>query len=442
MAITALCMLVLVGWQWYNASKHPTVQPDTTVATDRHATPPSDVTSTHNDPAQTNADNTQTAQNPQKQPAQQTALAPDNAWHVKDNAHLPAEPIVIGQPTYSQGAYKAQIEFDPASASVATVRLAEFKLNASDQKTGYPLLAPCTDRNGNSLNTLQIGRLKFKNRRETFHLRKKCWETAGLAREDDGTASLTFIAHIVDHNDQPIADITKTYRYSPDLYDLTFSLGFVNHTTEPLQIDWLELYGPMGLLRENPRDDSRRKVIAAYASDQNEPSTKNVDLQKLENDKLAYMPLKHSEVDAMTWFAVSNKFFVSIVRPLPAPENGIDFLSVKMDESKERAEVFALNLLTDSPRGKKNRQAVPGAFVRLQTPKPIEPQAQTSFDFSLYLGPISHEIFAQPQYANLHYQKLFSSRSCTFCAFDWLRTASSDHKWRNSKRNTATTKKK
>ena len=95
MAITALCMLVLVGWQWYNASKHPTVQPDTTVATDRHATPPSDVTSTHNDPAQTNADNTQTAQNPQKQPAQQTALAPDNAWHVKDNAHLPAVSLRI-----------------------------------------------------------------------------------------------------------------------------------------------------------------------------------------------------------------------------------------------------------------------------------------------------------------------------------------------------------
>jgi YidC/Oxa1 family membrane protein insertase len=71
-----------------------------------------------------------------------------------------------------------------------------------------------------------------------------------------------------------------------------------------------------------------------------------------------------------------------------------------------------------------------GLYAHLKLPElaanvaadPAHPsdKALKTLDFRLYLGPIDNHIFEQPQYANLHYDKLTPPAGCAWCTFDWL----------------------
>jgi len=412
MLSAALLVLLLVfGWQWYMQKKYgsrtPPVSPPPPAAP--AAAPPTDAT-----PSAPGA-GAAAALGP---------AAPAGAWHLAP-ADQPAEPLVLGGRQPAPGDYKAQITLDPRSAALDRVLLSEFKLKVDDPDTGYPLLAACRDENDRPRLPLQLGRLVIKGRPETFDLSQHCWRLLDFATDDAGRQTARFAARILETPpasdpaaaDRPVLTVIKEFAYDKNAYELGLAVQLVNETRSPLEIESLEFFGPMGILREDPRSDGRRTAVAAYwnaAADRPDAKlTINRQHVTLEGKEKERRRTFEKPGDAsLRWFGVVNKFFTAIVRPLAAaPNQPVDFL--------DPGSLAAQALLVETPPAGQ-LHSTPSVQVRLTPPTLLDPARPQRFSFAVYLGPIDKNVFDQPAYADFHYNKLITSGSCAFCAFDWL----------------------
>jgi YidC/Oxa1 family membrane protein insertase len=127
---------------------------------------------------------------------------------------------------------------------------------------------------------------------------------------------------------KPWLRVEKTFQIDPASYDVTISHRVVNQTATPVNVQ-IDQMGPTSLWNKPPddlRSDSRTFQTATYNKiDQylytEKDTTKLVyqrDVAKSGADMTRYGPLGGFGGDDRTvWVAASNRFFTTIVRPLP-----------------------------------------------------------------------------------------------------------------------------
>ena len=383
-----LCMAIMMGWLYFTGKfeqSPPAPDPTAPPQTSTQPAPPTPAAAA--DPSR-----------PATPPPVFTG-----AWRVKP-APAPEADIILGNSNSQPEGYKAQITINAASASIHQALLSEHKLKVTDEQTGYPLLASAPDHKNRQRSSLMLGQFTIGGRKETFDLAGPCW-TKTAQSTDQNSSTVSYTATIVDEKDRPILDVIKTFTYAPNDYQLAFDLKLDNRSGGPLEITSLEMFGPLGPIREDPRSD-RRKAAAAYIDADGEIEIEDVMAQKVLPKRQSAF-LTRPSGGSFLWFSVSNKFFAAVLRPVPDDEAArIDYI--------DKGQVEAI------PLGPDPKTRALGSRVDLTTSQPLAARAQLTCNFLLYLGPIDKDIFEQPEYADLHYEKLLGARACGFCTFDFL----------------------
>jgi YidC/Oxa1 family membrane protein insertase len=392
-----LCMAIMYGWMFLTGKFRqppPSQQPTTPASAPIPAVPAAPAAAT---PGSSGA-----------APLSQTV----SGWRILPVESIPAE-ISVGDRNNVPGGYKALIQFDLFNASVSGVLLGEHKYKITDKEYGYPLLAEVTDRNGRVFSTLMLGELRLAGHPEKFDLSRDCWKRQDDSPQADGAESCRFVAQLVDAQDHPVLEIIKTYRYSRNSYDLQFELSFVNHSDRPLQVESLELFGPVGIIREDFQRDSDREIIAAYTVGDSQVSTVRETLASIASKPQKAELTIPSSAQSLLWFGQANKYFASVLYPEPRPETKrVDYLA--------HGQVTAAGY---SFRDRLNPDDQPqplGVKTTFAMPAPLPAGEKTAYSFGLYLGAIDKRLFDNPiypQYAQLHFEKLIN---VTWCAFEFL----------------------
>ncbi len=462
------CLLILFGWQWYNLKYGP--QPQVPAqqgqpAGSNNNTSNSVVNTSTNTNVNDNVANNSNSNAPQgntakgnKYPAGKL-IKPTGIWHLvavnpdsakagtasngTGNGNAPgkgntgmaqAGEEIFGSLKPNQKEehpFKAEIIFNNQFAGPQKVLLSEYKFKITDKTTGYPLMVQARDDRGTVVYPMMLGQLKLAGRVETFDLSRNCWKLLSksqrvISREDkttnqadqnnaDAQANQTqlqqtvkYSATIADSNNRPVLQIIKTFTYSTDNYDLDFNLQFVNKSPKPLRIEYLQMYGPTGILREDPRSDRRRATVA-YSTAQGVFKVINQNLSSIISDpqKGLFSPPINM---AVKWVAVSNKFFTAVVCPEPTGRKTVvDYI--------QNNSVIAQPLNTTI-----NAQFAQTITTQMNLTQQgdLLPNAADAYNFKIYMGPIDKSVFDMPQYANLHFDSLYAGRSCSFCTFQWL----------------------
>ena len=208
--------------------------------------------------------------------------------------------------------------------------------------------------------------------------------------------------------------ITKTYTVRKDSYSIDVGLKIENLSSRALTVT-VDQYGPTGLPREELRNDRR---MASYAVIKN---GQKIEVFKVDKGKLDKMALgKHEDVgstDAAApalWIAHSNKFFTSVLYPIPATKN-----TLAAKKLKARFYVAAAEEIGTS------RNAITGVVIPGIA---LAGGAAREIKFDLFAGPkqrrhlISDEAPAHDpgMYKRLDYVNTIDFGGCSFCTFSWL----------------------
>ncbi|MBN2377615.1 MAG: YidC/Oxa1 family insertase periplasmic-domain containing protein [Sedimentisphaerales bacterium] len=411
------CLLVFSAYLWYQKHKEgyqPDPQFPQEVPTQQDSTTTQPTSSPSGSTAsQDSSTNTIDQPGPSDQTGQPVLTAgTDNTWQLQLVESTQAD-ILLGDHIKSELGFKAELILDPRSAALKQVLLSEYKYKVTDEQTGYPVMAPADDLQNRQRFPLQLGKLKFKGHSQQFNLAVNCWKASPLQTDSAGNQTAKFTASITAGPDRPICDIVKTFHCYRNSYEVIFDLQFINRSRQQLQVESLEIFGPQGILREDPRSDRRRGAVAAYwlQPDQPKVSRESVSLEKESNrfkefEKPTGMPLR--------WFGVTNKFFAVIMRPLPSEnQQQADFLL----GGKVSVEALAMGL----PDKKGQRKPTPSTITHLFMPQPLSAQQnEQSFSFAIYMGPIDRDVFeADPILFAENFRQLIYSGGC-FCSFNWL----------------------
>ena len=388
-------LMLMFGWQWYMAKKYGKpnqATQSTDTATDQQQPQPA-----------------APAAPPQGQPAAPT-LAASGDWHVA--LASPGPEVVLGSREKDSG-YKAQIRFAPVAAAIEDAWLSEFKWHVDDKHTGYPIVAAGQDSQGITRYPLELGQLKLAGRQEMIPLGRDCWQFLDLDETSDDAATVRYEARVLDQDEQTVLRVLKEYRYAKENYELQLTLRVVNESASPVQVESLEVTGPLGLLREDPRSDRRRAAVAAFwrggAAEKETELT--VERQQVSESKPSASIEKPAGAQLRWWGAV-NKFFAAVTRPI-GDEKGQAVEWVRGESIT--AQLYTVTTPDDQ------ESLAPGVAATLGGAPAFAPGNEQIFTLATYLGPIDKNVFDLPQYANLHYNKLYSGGACcTFCAFDWL----------------------
>ena len=326
---------------------------------------------------------------------------------VQEDLHLEIVEAGDGDNTLTLGsisdeAYKALITFDKTTASVTSVKINGYKLNVNDEEFGYPLLNTSKSVTGDTWQSFMLDSIKIDGVNQKFVLRNNCWRVL-----DSSSDQIRFVASILKGEDKYL-DVIKIFKWEPGEYEMDFAVEFVNHTSGPVDVKYIGMSGPTGILREDTRSD-RRNVFVGYYAGENKFETELANPEKVKKDGSKLVETKDRK--PLEWFAYGNKFFTAIVRPLPKGEalaanyisHQVLLKTVQLASGPEKR-IGLLDLVPYT-------QFVPGEVAASATSK---------YNFKIYLGPIDKELFEQEPFRSNHYDATAKGPSCAVCTFSWL----------------------
>ncbi len=390
-----VCMLILFGWQWLMSKKNPP--------------PPSQTPQQQADKSVSGDKQTLKSKTPtgDKESGLSTA---GKIWHVK-KVDQTGNNIVLGDLlSYTDGGYKAQITVDARTAAPAEVLLSKHKFKITDDEgSGYPLLSPGKDQQDNPRHSLMLGKIKLADHKE-IDLSTDCWEK----QESGNYDTVSFTAHILDENDQPALDVIKSYTYTENNHEMDFQLSFINKTDQAIQIQSVEMLGPIGPLREDFRMDDRNSMLC-FTDGDNEDDVVRQNLSALLNPKKSKDDsfLLAPEGSRLKWFAGGNKYFSAAVRQITS----IDSKPVKLIANELETKVYDLATV---PEGYAHEtQSIAGRMF-FAPAGDVAGGEDANVHFKVYLGSNDKVLFRTEKFAGLSFDKLSPARSCAMCTFNWL----------------------
>lgn len=325
--------------------------------------------------------------------------------------------------TDDPGRYKFKVELTSAGAAVKTAWLSEFDNRDLKALAPLPLLSPLDG--GRAVYSLANTALRIAPQdaaefgTKAFPLDRLNWQ---LIASSGDTA--IFRADLMDQGTaEPVLRLTKTYRVQPGSYDLTCELTAENLSGLPLQTT-MELRGPVGLTREDLREDTR-KIVVAYRKEQSIESRlmTAVDIRHTEREKIrpsegVFSQLKglfskpappqvKLAMDAdkglpLVWTAKTNKYFAAILRPVG------ETLTESAPVRFMQATFYDTELMKSEPAENA------GAAALLATePLVLADGGKQTLTFELYMGPKDKSIFeANEVYRTLGYFQTIDFRGC------------------------------
>ena len=409
-----LCLMIMIGWGLLQSKYAPPAPP-------KPPAPAPTADEQTGKPVEPSPTVTDTAVTQPKVPGT-AALGPGARWRVL-GVEGPASETVFG--SSEKGApYKAQITFDSGTAGIQSVGLSGHKLHVQDKQTGYPLLEGVEDEQGQNLDSLTLGQLFLKDRTEDFDLSGDCWQPGRLVTDGEGHQSISYRAKIVDERAQPVIEVERRYSYrsapadSDQGHELDFEVRLINKSGREIELSRLDLIGPLGVRREEMRYD-RRQALAAYMGRDGQVGVAKYQFGRDKKGDSEILK-KPNPTDRLLWYAIGNKFFTAVVRPLPRQPGGwVDY--IQYDQVK--VETIRSSSSGSAPGDAPIAGETIGIRSTLVAGQPVQPQGELIWRFKVYLGAIDTDLFRRDnEYAALGYEKLLNTYACTFCAFDWLTT--------------------
>ncbi|WP_428389574.1 YidC/Oxa1 family insertase periplasmic-domain containing protein [Mucisphaera sp.] len=227
-------------------------------------------------------------------------------------------------------------------------------------------------------------------------------------------------------NPEALVAIERTFRITPDGYDITVTQNLRNLTDRPLDVAWVQF-----LQGDTPKDDAaylgdRRYYVPGYFNlDYDDRKfaiyTDNAFISRMEsirNPQIWPAPDLEDRAE-LAWVAAENRYFAVVTHRLVNPE-GID----RPAQVPPLQALFPqLNLyvlpLVPVPNDDLRLTVLTAATPTLR----LEPQATTDLSFAVYAGPREASVFEQQPYAALNLEKTIRyslGGLIDICTFQWL----------------------
>jgi YidC/Oxa1 family membrane protein insertase len=308
-------------------------------------------------------------------------------------------------PAESNNPYKLELVLTTKGAAVMSAALRDY--DNRDSKNPQPLkLLSSVD----NANTLANVKLLLPEIDKAFPLNRLNWQSSGINKNADGSETITFYATILKDNSDLIK-LTKTYTLRLENYLLDCAISVENLSGEEVKAS-LDMLGPVGITREDQRTDVRT-AVTGFLNSQGLVEVTKTNIKKLAKESGGKAPLFHKNAEfKFLWASISDKYFVSIIRPVPADSNNLycDWIGEK----------YGICFDPDTMvKGDEN------IGVRLQTQAAsIAPYRRLSYNFQVYIGPKDRDLFnSVPLYKSLGFIKTIDFQACfgdTFSSLSFM----------------------
>ncbi len=325
--------------------------------------------------------------------------------------------------------YKFQVELTTLGAAVRTAALSEFDNRDASDRRPLVLLSPL--RNSRPIYSLANAALRIapagaeRFGSKAFPLDRLNWQWV----ETDDADTATFEAVLTDADMlMPVLRLVKTYRVRPGSYDLECAVAAENLTDRPLQIQ-MDFYGPVGLTREDSREDTR-KIVVAHKTESGIQTRfmTALDIRQTEREKIRPSQGIFSQLRGlfgeptppeeklrfsltpsrppMMWAAATNKYFAAILRSAgedPGEPGPVQF---------KRAAYIDADLMAKDPAEQAGAAALLESKTLVLAPSGDEDN-EITLQWELFLGPKDKSLFeANATYRALEYFQTIDFRGC------------------------------
>ncbi len=345
-----------------------------------------------------------------------------------------------------KGDFLAQLELVNQGASVNTLKLSRYFVNAAEKRISekdpaafeaklaadpakyhghYSLLNPVSYE-GRTFLPLATRRIRVNlpgQEPVAFSLDKIYWrlDANQPAGQDANVQSARYVYTLMRGTDlsdalkNPVLRLAKTYALRKGDYSLSVSLQVENLSSQTVTVG-VEQYGPVGVPMDDPYEDKRQAAYAKLRLQDSSVMTSlmaKADLDKQDASKPHEIG-RSNGADPLLWIGEVNKFFGSMMYLVPSdanqlcvPELGAAFLVDPIQEtatSKTFLPQVDVPVLTLGPKG---------------TAASARNPALTTITFDLFAGPKVRAMFEdaqakyyKPQYKQLKFIDTIDLKSC------------------------------
>ena len=403
-----------------------------------------------------------------------------------DNDEVPAYRLGALEPDPDKNPYRFQLTLDPRGAAVRFARLAGYydtvehkrakdKTPEQLQAWSYAVLNP-VETNGEVVLPFSTPALLVAGAGEAdprrintrlgplaelagstdpdappgglFHIG---WEKVDQRIADDGTQVMRFRLYLFDAGaDRPSYTLIKTYELPPDSYSFRMTLQVYNHTGTTRDLGIVQ-NGPTGIPLEGVRGDQREVIVADYITAKQEVGVpKNGKVLRAKSltatERQTLGTNAATAPDPALWAGAGNKFFASLMYPIPdgirVPDPGAGVMAedLVVPPAQYPYTVYAQMIGAGedaSQRVTLETTPVPVAHQAPPTadeldtylPSPPATQAATqpgpaaalTIRCDVFVGPKDGEkLEATPLHAMLRYRNAISFQSCQWCLIEPL----------------------
>jgi YidC/Oxa1 family membrane protein insertase len=238
-----------------------------------------------------------------------------------------------------------------------------------------------------------------------FPLEQLSWKNSGVVKDADGSQTAQFEAIIkIQGTNEQVLKLTQTYKVIPGSYLMDCNITVENLSSSEQKIRF-DLSGPCGIGREGIRSDLR-KVVGGFKNSKNQIVSARLEKKNLiKGDN----QLRASDASFL-WAAAVNKYFTSIVVPLP-------------DEGKKYCDWITNKIgrfynPDNDPKIDSGDESIGLDFKIASYTLAAAGQADSSkkYNFQLYIGPKDKSLFDKNErYNELGFFHTIDFRMCFCC---------------------------
>jgi YidC/Oxa1 family membrane protein insertase len=303
--------------------------------------------------------------------------------------------FTLGSTAAKENPYKLELSLTSKGAAISTAKFRDYTNRNRKNPQPFDFLAPF-----DNVVSLESRRLMLPEVEKSFPLNRLNWVSDGV-KKSDGSETISFNAVIL-QDDYEFLKITKTFALRKDDYTIDCNVTITNLSKDEVKVA-LEMLGPAGITKEDPRVDVRT-VTAGFinpATNIIEVTKKNIKDTLKEGGKVKMLH-KNAEFKFM-WIAASDKYFTSIIRPVPTDSNLY---------SNWIASSYAITMDPD-PSVKDDENL--GVMLETQNVS-IAAGKEITYKYQIYIGPKDKNLFN----SNVLYKQLGFINTIDFQACCWV----------------------
>ncbi len=310
----------------------------------------------------------------------------------------------------AENPYTMELWISSRAAAISTAKFRDYNNRNRKDPQPFVFISPVD-------NTFAMAskRLMLPELGKSFPLDRLNWASSGVNQNADGSQTISFSAVIM-QDQAEFLKLTKTYVLRPQqnkedglAYLVDCNITVENLNTAAVKFA-LEMMGPAGIAREDERIDTRT-AAAAFVNpygiiETEKTNVKDKELIKAGGKKEMFH--KNAEFRFL-WTSVSDKYFTSIIRPVPT-------------DNKLYSDWMGKNyavILDPRPEVKGDENIA--VMLETQTAV-IDAGMEMTYHYQIYIGPKDKDIFNDvPLYSQLGFIKTIDFQACCgVIGFGWL----------------------